>query len=95
MQIREVVAVGANPQQLRLDQREKLRSYATQLSKDDAAAFMRMYAEETTAGAGRSTDDAPSVAAPVVAAPSKARVVAALVLVVAVLVIVAMSRACA
>ncbi|MEO6526582.1 MAG: hypothetical protein ABIP93_08160 [Gemmatimonadaceae bacterium] len=95
MEIREVVAVGANPQQLTLDHREKIRAYAAQLSKEDAAAVLRMYAEETTAATTQPMGDA-RLAAPA-AAPKRSMtgVTAAIAVVVAVLVAVALFRACA
>jgi hypothetical protein len=90
MEIREIVAVGANPQQLTLDQREKLRAYAERLSKDDAATFLRMYAEETTAVTTRPSDG-PRQLPPAAARPlSKSRGLAALVVIVVIVAVLAL-----
>ena len=93
MQIREVVAVGANPQQLMLDHRQKLHAYAANLSKDDAATFLRQYAEESAAASAKPGSDTPLLQAPVVAAPSNRRIVIAAVAVLAVLAALILLRA--
>jgi hypothetical protein len=93
MQIREVVAAGANPQQLMLDHRQKLHVYAGHLSKDDAATFLRQYAEESAAASEKPATDARLLQAPVVATPSTTRVLVAVVVVVAVLATVVTLRA--
>ena len=92
MQIREVVLVGANPQQLRLDQRAKLHAYAAMLSKDDAVTFLRQYAEESAASEDPASDTR-LLSAPVIAAPSNRRIIIAAMVVVAVLATVVMLRA--
>jgi hypothetical protein len=93
MEIREIVAVGANPQQLTLDQREKLRAYAARLSKEDAAAFLRMYAEETTAATTEAADSPRRLATGPVARPSRSRALVAIVVIVAALALVVLLRA--
>ena len=94
MEIREVEAVGANPQQLTLDHREKIRAYAALLSRDDAAKFMRMYTEETTAAASQPASDTKLLATPPTPAPLRRRALLAVGAIVALLVAVIVLRAC-
>jgi hypothetical protein len=98
MEIREVTAVGANPRELMLDHQKKLRAYAGNLSRDDAASFLRMYAEEMTAAGGAGEGEPPLLASPLASGSTGVRATVQLIVVgiiAAVLALLVVFRACA
>jgi hypothetical protein len=98
MEIREVAVVGANPRELMLDHQKKLRAYAANLSRDAAAAFLRMYAEEMTAAGGAGEGEPPLLASPPAAGSTGVRATVPVIAVVVIALVLAMLvayRACA
>ena len=98
MEIREVAAVGANARELMLDHQKKLRAYAANLSRDDAAVFLRMYAEEMTTAGGAGEGEPPLLASSPASGSTRVRATVPVIAVVVIALVLAMLvayRACA
>ncbi|MBM1181197.1 MULTISPECIES: hypothetical protein [Pseudomonas] len=56
-ELRQFAQAGGNVYQKSLEQSDKVRAHAAQLSDEDAAAFLNMYAEELDACTNKTLDD--------------------------------------